>query len=129
VNNLFVTTRLPRRRSVSVKMRWVQSVPQGPSPARQPSIGCTNGGRATDALAQSAAALETGFLPWATYTLLNTHHGRRLAQAALKLCGSLEQRRDLRTCPTFLPLNAEFVVCRTSKMESLRSVPLRFPEF
>ena len=61
--------------------------------------------------------------------LLGMRQRRRRAQAALKLCGSLEQRRDLGTCPAFIPLNAEFVVCRTSKMESLRSVPLRFPEF
>jgi hypothetical protein len=39
----------------------------------------------------------------------------RSAQAALKLCGSLEQRRGLGTCPTFIPLNAEPVACRTSR--------------
>jgi hypothetical protein len=33
------------------KMRWVRPVPPGPSPARQPSNGCANGGGATDALA------------------------------------------------------------------------------
>ena len=81
----------------------------------------------------AAFALGTAVLLWATNTQsntrLNTRHRRRLAQAALKLCGSREQRRDLGTCPTFLPLNAELVACRTSKMESLRSVPLRFPGF
>jgi hypothetical protein len=38
------------------------------------------------------------FLPCATNTLVNTRQGRRFAQAALKLCGSLEQRCDLGTC-------------------------------
>ena len=74
-------------------------------------------------------ALGTAVLLWATNTLLNTCQGRRLAQPALKLCSWREQRRDLGTCPTFLPLNAKLVACRTSKMESLRSVPLRFPPF
>jgi hypothetical protein len=40
--------------------------------------------------------------------------GRRFAQAALKLCGSLEQRCDLGACPTFISLNVELVACRTS---------------
>jgi hypothetical protein len=65
------------------------------------------------------------FLLCATTLLLNTCQGRRRAHAALKPWGLLEQRRDLGTCPTFIPLNAEFVACRTLKMESLRSVPLR----
>src|SRR5215469_787980 len=54
------------------------------------------------------------FLPCATNTLVNTRQGRRFAQAALKLCGSLEQRRDLGACPTFISLNVELVACRTS---------------
>src|SRR6516225_9409651 len=33
------------------KCRWVRPVPPGPSPARQPSMGCANGGGAADALA------------------------------------------------------------------------------
>ena len=74
-------------------------------------------------------ALGTAVLLWATNTLLNTCQGRRFAQPALKLWSWREQRRDLAICQTFLPLNAELVACRTSKMESLRSVPLRFPGF
>ena len=74
-------------------------------------------------------ALGTPVLLWATNTLLNTCQGRRFAQPALKLWSWREQRRDLAICQTFLPLNAELVGCRTSKMESLRSVPLRFPGF
>jgi hypothetical protein len=74
-------------------------------------------------------ALGTAVLLWATNTLLNTCQGRRFARPALKLWSWREQHRDLGTCPTFLPLNAEPVACRTSKMESLRSAPLRFPGF
>jgi hypothetical protein len=54
------------------------------------------------------------FLPCATNTLVKIHQGRRFAQAALKLCGSLEQRRDLENCPTFMSSNAELVACCTS---------------
>src|SRR5215469_11049088 len=61
------------------------------------------------------------FLPCATNTLVNTRQGRRFAQAALRLCGSLEQRRDLGTCPTFISLNAELVACRTSTPFGSRS--------
>jgi hypothetical protein len=35
-------------------------------------------------------------------------------QAALNLCRSLEQRRDLGTCLTFISLSSELVGCRTS---------------
>src|SRR5215472_19288597 len=56
----------------------------------------------------------TGFLSCVTNTLLNTRPGRCIAQAALNLCRSLEQRRDLGTCPTFISLSAELVGCRTS---------------
>ena len=56
----------------------------------------------------------TEFLPCVTDPLVNTRPGRRIAQAALKSCGSFEQRRDLGTCPTFIPLNVELVACRTS---------------
>jgi hypothetical protein len=52
-------------------------------------------------------------LPCATNTLLNLCQGRRFAQAALELCGALEQRRDLGTCPTFMSLTAELVAYRT----------------
>src|ERR1700757_4851810 len=51
---------------------------------------------------------------------VNARQGRRFAQTALKQCGSLEQRRDLATCPTFIPLNAELVACRTLRQLSLR---------
>jgi hypothetical protein len=64
--------------------------------------------------------LRTAFLPCATNTLLNSCQGRRFAQAALKLCGSLEQRRDLGTCPTFTSLNAELVACHTSSQRTSR---------
>ena len=56
----------------------------------------------------------TEFLPCVTDPLVNTRPGRRIAQAALKSCRSLEQRRDLGTCPTFISLSAELVGCRTS---------------
>jgi hypothetical protein len=55
-----------------------------------------------------------------TNTLVDTRHDRRFAQAARNLCGSLEQRRDLATCPTFILLNAELVACRTSTPRTLR---------
>src|SRR5262249_11477052 len=45
--------------------------------------------------------------------LVNTRQGRRVAQAALKLCRSFE-RRDLRTFISVISLNAELVSCRTS---------------
>ena len=51
------------------------------------------------------------FLPCATNTLANTRQGYRIAQAALNLCGSLEQRRDLATCPSFTLLNGELAAC------------------
>jgi hypothetical protein len=51
---------------------------------------------------------------WATNTLINTRQGRCFARAAVKLCGLLEQRRDLGTCPTLTSLNAELVACRAS---------------
>ena len=53
--------------------------------------------------------------PCKTSTLVNTCHGRRFAQAALKPCGSLEERRDLAICPTFMFLNAEPAACGTSR--------------
>jgi hypothetical protein len=55
------------------------------------------------------------FLPCATNTLVKIRQGRRFAQAALKLCGSLERHRDLTTYPTFISLNVESVACSTSK--------------
>jgi len=55
-----------------------------------------------------------GPLPCVTTTLVETRQGCRFAQAALKLCVSLEQRRDLETCPTFMSLNAALVACCTS---------------
>src|SRR6516225_7133964 len=38
------------------------------------------------------------FLPCVTNPLVNTRPGRRVAQAALNLCDSLEQRRDFFEC-------------------------------
>jgi hypothetical protein len=43
-------------------------------------------------------------------SLMNTRQRPRFAQAALKACGSFEERRDLATCPTFIRLNAGVVV-------------------
>src|SRR6516164_2895122 len=56
--------------------------------------------------------LRTDCLTCATNILLNTRHGRRVAQAALELCRSLE-RRDLRTFISIMSLNADLVACRT----------------
>ena len=74
-----------------------------------------------DALAAAAGLLRIAlrfknrFLSCVTNRLgKNTRAGRRNARAALNLCGSLEQRRDLGTCPTFISLNAKLVACRTS---------------
>jgi hypothetical protein len=53
-------------------------------------------------------------LSCATNILVATRQNRRFVQAALKSCGSLEEHRDLETCPTFTSLNAELVACRTS---------------
>ena len=63
--------------------------------------------------------LRTEFLPCVTDPLVNARPGRRIAQAALKSCGSFEQRRDLGTCPTFISLSAELVWCRTSRQRPL----------
>jgi hypothetical protein len=52
--------------------------------------------------------------PCATNALINVRQCRRFAHSALKPCGLLEQRRDLATCPSFIPLNAELAACRTS---------------
>ena len=57
-------------------------------------------------------SLRTDCLTCATNILLNTRHGRRIAQAALELCRSLE-RRDLRIFISIMSLNAELVACRT----------------
>jgi len=59
-------------------------------------------------------------LPCATNTLLNLCQGRRFAQAALELCGSLEQRRDLGNCPTSMSLTAGRVAYRTSSQRRSR---------
>src|SRR5215469_17892136 len=80
-----------------------------------------------DARAAAAGLLRTTlrfknrFLSCVTNRLVNTRAGRRIAQAALNLCGSLEQRRDLGTCPTFISLNAKLVACRTSTPIGSRS--------
>ena len=79
----------------------------------------------TDALRCRRSALVATLRLRTALLLCATNTQSRRAQAALKLCGSLEQRRDLATCPAFTPLNVDLVTCRTSKMESLRSVPLR----
>ena len=61
------------------------------------------------------------FLPCVTNPLVNTRPGRRVAQAALNLCDSLEQRRDLGICLSFISLNAELVASRTSTPLGSRS--------
>jgi hypothetical protein len=100
------------------QMRWVRQVPLALRPLDNSSIGCANGGGATDALAlppvcfRATLRFKDRFLP--------TRQRRRFAQAALELCGSLEQRRDLGTCPTFIPLNAELVACCTSRQRTSR---------
>ena len=88
-------------------MRWVQQVPLALRPFDNSSIGCADGGGATDALAlppvcfRATLRFKDRFLPCPTNTLVNTRQRRRFAQAALKLCGSLEQRRDLGNLPDF----------------------------
>jgi hypothetical protein len=52
-------------------------------------------------------------LPCATNILVISGRGRRLAQAALELCGSSE-RRDFATFISSMSLIAELVACRTS---------------
>src|SRR6516162_9439836 len=99
-------------------MQWVRPVPPALRPPDNSSIGCADGGSATGALELPPLCLrdtcgQGPLLPCGTITLVNTRQGRRFAQAARKLCGSLEQRRGLGTCPTFIPLNAELVACRT----------------
>src|SRR5262249_50511047 len=70
-------------------------------------------------LAFSATQAES-LCPCPTNTLINARPSRRFAQAALEPCSSLEQHRDLATCPTFIPLNAELVVCHTSRQRTSR---------
>jgi hypothetical protein len=82
------------------------------------AYGCT--GTAAALPSRATLRLKDRFLTCATNTLLNPCQGRRFAQAALKLCGSLEQRRDLGTCPTFTSLTAELVACRTSRQRTSR---------
>ena len=98
-----------------------------PTTPRHAPSGAMGRRQLTDALAPAAALpsratlrLKDRFLTCATNTLLNPCQGRRFAQAALKLCGSLEQRRDLGTCPTFMSLTAELVACRTSRQRTSR---------
>jgi hypothetical protein len=60
------------------------------------------------------------YLPCATNILLNTCQGRRFAQAVLKSCSSLEQRRDLGTCPTLISLNVRLAACLASNQRTSR---------
>jgi hypothetical protein len=85
------------------------------------------GGSATDAAALPSRhiAAQGPLCLWATHTLINTRQGRCFAQAAVKLCGLLEQRRDLGTCPTLTSLNAELVARRPSGSMALRPLCLR----
>ena len=63
--------------------------------------------------------------PCATNILVNTRQGRRIAQAALELCGSSE-RRDFVTFISSMSLNAELVACRTSTSWKSRQHKRRF---
>jgi hypothetical protein len=85
------------------------------------------GGSATDAAALPSRhiAAQGPLCLWATHTLINTRQGRCFAQAAVKLCGLLEQRRDLGTCPTLTSLNAALVACRASGSMALSPPCLR----
>ena len=67
-----------------------------------------------------------GLCPCATNNQIKTRQGCRVAQAALGSCGSFEQRRDLRGYPTFISLNAEVVVCRTSRQREARPIETNF---
>ena len=64
-------------------------------------------------------------LPCATNTLRNTRQGRRVAQAALELCVSLE-RRDFVIFISSMSLNAELVACRISTPWKSRRRKRRF---
>jgi len=59
--------------------------------------------------------LKEGLYPCAVNTQIKTRQGDRFAQAALRLCSSFVQRRDLRNYPTFIRLNVELVGSRTSR--------------
>ena len=60
-------------------------------------------------------APQGGPYPCAVNTQIKTRQGDRFAQAALRLCSSFVQRRDLRNYPTFIRLNVELVGSRTSR--------------
>ena len=72
-------------------------------------------------LLRTTLRFKNRFLPCVTNPLVNTRPGRRVAQAALNLCDSLEQRRDLGICLSFISLNAELVASRTSTPLGSRS--------
>jgi hypothetical protein len=85
----------------------------GPAPAQQIQrrvCGVVECASATEPICLRAILrFKDRFLLCATNNLVSTRR-RRVAQAARKLCGSFEQRRDLGNCPTFTSLNAEPVV-------------------
>jgi hypothetical protein len=97
-----------------------------PTTPGQPPSGATGRRQLTDALAlgplclRATLRVRTACLPCVTSTLLNTRQRCRFAQAALKSCGSLEQRRDSGTCPTFISLNAKLVACQKSRQRTSR---------
>jgi hypothetical protein len=64
----------------------------------------------------------------ATNILVSTRQRRRVAQAALELCGSVE-RRDLVTFISIMSLNAELVAYRTSTPWKSRQHKRRFFQF
>ena len=67
-----------------------------------------------------ACGFKDRYVPCATNILLNTCQGRRFAQAVLKPCGSLEQRRDLGTRPTLISLNVRLAACLASSQRTSR---------
>jgi len=73
----------------------------------------------------SPIGFSRGRVPCATNILAITRQGRRVAQAALKLCASLE-RRDFVTFISSMSLNAELVACHTSTPWKSRQHERRF---
>jgi hypothetical protein len=113
-------------RPIPPSRQWGSARPLNcPDNPGQPLSGAMGRRQLTDALPpplclRATLRLKDRSLSCATNALLNTCKGHRFAQAALKSCGSLEQPRDLGTCPTFMSLTAELVACRTSRQRTSR---------
>jgi len=104
--------------------KWVNE-PALCAPESKASAARTVGTGAAAALLLRHIAAQGPPCLWATKNLINTRQGRYFAQAAVRLCGSLDQRRDSGTCPTLTSLNAELVACRTSGSTALLPLCLR----